>query len=119
MTHAELIRAHLGNFGKERSAQNDSIYTADLVTEFPYAPQDHTRRLDGHGQLSDESVQRPNDRGMPVAECARQIVRAIEKRRRELVMTAAGKAGQWMKLIAPGLIDRFVADAVRRFYREQ
>ena len=54
-----------------------------------------------------------NDRGMPVAECARQIVRAIERRRRELVMTAAGKVGQWVRLIAPGLIDRFVANAVR------
>jgi hypothetical protein len=33
-------------------------------------------------------------------------------------MTAAGKAGQWVKLIAPGMIDRFVADAVERFYKE-
>jgi short-subunit dehydrogenase len=79
----------------------------------------HTRRLGGDGVLSQASLQRANDRGMPVAECARQIASAIEKRRRELVMTAAGKAGQWIKLIAPATLDRFVDNAVRRFYEEK
>ncbi len=90
-----------------------------VVSPGPVATSIHTRRLAGDGQLSQESLKRPNDRGMPVEECTRQIVAAIEKRRRELVMTAAGKAGQWMKLIAPGMIDRYVANAVRRFYRDQ
>ena len=35
-------------------------------------------------------------------------------RRRELVMTARGKIGLWMKLIAPGIIDRIVVRAVGR-----
>lgn len=52
---------------------------------------------------------------MPVDECARQIAAAIARRDRELVMTAAGKAGQWLKLLAPRLLDRLIADAVRRF----
>ncbi len=52
---------------------------------------------------------------MPVEECVRQIVRAIDRRDRELVMTAAGKLGGWVKLVAPALLDRMVADAVRRF----
>jgi len=52
---------------------------------------------------------------MPVDECARQIARAIERRDRELVMTAAGKAGAWLKLVAPALLDRLVERAVRRF----
>jgi hypothetical protein len=73
--------------------------------------------MGGDGQLSDESLTRANDRGMPVQECARQIVKAITRRRRELVMTASGKAGQWLKLIASNWTDRFVADAVRRFYK--
>ncbi len=34
-------------------------------------------------------------------------------------MTVAGKVGQWIRPIAPGLIDRFVADAVRHFYQER
>jgi len=90
-----------------------------IVCPGPVGTSIHTRRLGGDGKLSEESLQRTNDQGMPVDVCARQIVRAIERRRRELVMTAAGKAGQWIKLIAPGLIDRFVADAVKRFYSER
>ena len=42
---------------------------------------------------------------MPVDECARQIVRAIQGRRRELVMTAKGRIGLWLKLLAPGWVD--------------
>jgi short-subunit dehydrogenase len=90
-----------------------------VVSPGPVATSIHTRRLGGDGKLSDESLDRPNDRGMPVDVCARQIVKAIKRRRRELVMTAAGKAGQWVKLIAPGAIDHFIADAVERFYKER
>jgi short-subunit dehydrogenase len=90
-----------------------------VVSPGPVATSIHTRRLGGDGKLSEESLDRPNDRGMPVDVCARQIVKAVERRRRELLMTAAGKAGQWVKLIAPGMIDRFVADAVERFYKER
>ncbi len=90
-----------------------------VVSPGPVGTSIHTRRLGGDGKLSPESLERPNDRGMPVEVCARKIVRAIERRRRELVMTAAARAGQWAKLIAPGLIDRFVARAVERFYDER
>lgn len=47
MSHAELLRIHLANAGKARSEQNADIYSADLVVEFAYAPEGHTRRLDG------------------------------------------------------------------------
>ena len=51
---------------------------------------------------------------MPADECARQIIAAARARRRELVMTARAKIGLWMKLIAPGVIDRIVVRAVGR-----
>jgi hypothetical protein len=51
---------------------------------------------------------------MPVEECARLIVGAISTRRRELVMTAKGRLGQWMKLIAPGLVDRIALAALKK-----
>ena len=44
--------------------------------------------------------------------CARRIVTAIERREREVVMTARGKVGQWLKLIAPGLVDRIAKRAI-------
>jgi short-subunit dehydrogenase len=49
---------------------------------------------------------------MSVEECARQSVRAIERRSRELIMTARGKLGPWIKLIAPRLVDRIARRAV-------
>jgi short-subunit dehydrogenase len=50
---------------------------------------------------------------MPVETCARLIVSAMTKRKRELVMTLRGKLGQWLKLIAPGLVDRIASQAIK------
>ena len=51
---------------------------------------------------------------MRVEDCARRIVRAIERREREVVMTARGKIGLWLKLLAPSLVDRIARRAVER-----
>ncbi len=51
---------------------------------------------------------------MTAEECARQMVRAIEKRQRQLLMSTRGKLGMWLKLLAPGLIDRMAAKAIRQ-----
>jgi len=49
---------------------------------------------------------------MGVEECARLIVAAMESRKREVIMTARGKIGLWLKLFAPGLIDRMAKRAI-------
>jgi short-subunit dehydrogenase len=55
-----------------------------------------------------------DERGMmPVETCARQIARAMAARRRELIMTAKGKLGPWLKLIAPRLVDRMALKALK------
>ena len=51
---------------------------------------------------------------MGVEECARRILRAIERRERAVVMTARGKIGLWLKLVAPALVDRIARRAVER-----
>ena len=51
---------------------------------------------------------------MSVEDCARRIVRAIERREREVVMTARGKMGLWLKLLAPALVDRIARRAIER-----
>lgn len=51
---------------------------------------------------------------MTAEECARQIVRAIGKRQRLLLMSARGKLGRWLKLLAPSVIDRMAAKAIRQ-----
>jgi short-subunit dehydrogenase len=52
------------------------------------------------------------DDAMSVEECAGLIVDAIETRKREVVMTLKGKLGQWLKLIAPSVIDGIAKRAV-------
>jgi short-subunit dehydrogenase len=51
---------------------------------------------------------------MTVEECARQIVAALRARRRELVMTGKAKFGLWLKLIAPGVVDRMARAALKK-----
>jgi hypothetical protein len=51
---------------------------------------------------------------MSADECARLMVRAMERRQRMLVMSLKGKLGRWAKLVAPALVDRMAAEAVRK-----
>jgi short-subunit dehydrogenase len=50
---------------------------------------------------------------MTVERCAQLIIWAMSKRKREMVMTLRGKVGQWLKLIAPGLVDRIASRAIK------
>jgi short-subunit dehydrogenase len=57
------------------------------------------------------------DSAMPVKDCARLIIYAMVRRRREVVMTAQGKVGRWLKLIAPWLVDQMAMKAVKKEFR--
>ena len=50
---------------------------------------------------------------MTAEACAARIVRGIEHRERLVLMTARGRLGRWLKLVAPSLIDRLAAKAIR------
>ncbi len=50
---------------------------------------------------------------MSAEDCARIAVRGMARRQREVIM-GRGKIGQWVKLIAPGLIDRVALRAIER-----
>lgn len=49
---------------------------------------------------------------MTAEACARQIVSAMSKRQRQLIMSRRGRIGQWLKLIAPGVIDNIARKAI-------
>jgi short-subunit dehydrogenase len=51
---------------------------------------------------------------MSVEDCAARIARAMERREREVVMTARGKIGLFLKLVAPSLIDRIAKRAIEQ-----
>lgn len=49
---------------------------------------------------------------MSVADCTTLILSAIQGRKREEIMTLKGRLGQWLKLIAPSMIDGMAKRAV-------
>jgi len=51
---------------------------------------------------------------MTAEACAQLIVGAMEKRQRLLITSRRGKLGRWLKLFAPGLIDRIAKKAIER-----
>ena len=50
---------------------------------------------------------------MSAERCASIIVKAAAKRKREVVMTAKAKVAQWVKLVAPKLIDNFASKTIK------
>ncbi len=52
------------------------------------------------------------DKAMPVEECARLIIDGMNGRKREVVMTAKGKLGRFLKLIMPGRVEAMALAAV-------
>jgi short-subunit dehydrogenase len=53
------------------------------------------------------------DGAMTVQECARLIIKGMNRREREVVMTRNGKLGRWLKLIAPALVEKMALNAVK------
>ncbi len=49
---------------------------------------------------------------MTPEKCAAIIIRAVAKRKREIVMTLRGKLGLWVKLIAPRLVDKIARKTI-------
>jgi short-subunit dehydrogenase len=49
---------------------------------------------------------------MTAETCAGLILEGLARRKREVVMGRRGQIGQWLKLIAPGLVDRIAARAI-------
>jgi NAD(P)-dependent dehydrogenase (short-subunit alcohol dehydrogenase family) len=51
---------------------------------------------------------------MPLDVCAALIADGMAKRQRDIVMTSKGKLGRWIKLIAPGVVDRMALAALSK-----
>ncbi|MFA9216323.1 MAG: SDR family oxidoreductase [Sphingomonadaceae bacterium] len=63
------------------------------------------------GALGSSSLK--EDKAMPVAACAGLIIAGMQARRREVVMSAKGKLGRWLKLLAPGLVETMALAALK------
>jgi short-subunit dehydrogenase len=73
----------------------------------------HRRSIGPDGRaLGDTPMQEA--RIMTAEECAARIVEAMSARRRLAVLSWRGRVGRFVRLVAPGLIDRIAARAVAR-----
>jgi NAD(P)-dependent dehydrogenase (short-subunit alcohol dehydrogenase family) len=67
------------------------------------------RALGGDGQPLGNSPRDERHGNMSVEACVDQIMIAIAQRQRDRVMTLKGNVMPWVKLIAPGFVDRIAA----------
>jgi short-subunit dehydrogenase len=111
--YAASKHAMAGFFDSLRIELSETGVTVTMIYPGFVATEMRERALDIHGNpvgkshLNEQNV-------MPVGECVRLILSAIEKRKRELVMTLRGKIGLWVKLVAPGLVDRAAKQSIIR-----
>jgi len=50
---------------------------------------------------------------MTADECALLMLRAMQRRQRLAILSARGRLGRWVRLIAPGVVDRIAQRAIR------
>lgn len=73
----------------------------------------HRRALGPDGRPLGASPMRES-KLMTAERCAELALAAARKRRRMVLLSARGRVGRWVRMFAPGLIDRIAARAVAR-----
>ncbi len=102
----ESLRIELASSGVEIML----VYPGAIGTAIHKYPEGTEGRLNG-GELAGPGI-------MPVSECARQMIKAMEQRKRELLMTPISRAIIALKVIAPRLLDRVIDGEIRKFLKQ-
>lgn len=111
--YAATKHAMAGFFDSIRiELRNDGVSVTVVYPGFVATDIAHRMIAPDGGILGERPVQK--NAVMTVEECARQIVRAAAKRKRQVVMTRIARFGLFVKLIAPGIVDGFAERTVRR-----
>lgn len=111
--YAASKHAMIGFFDSLRIELAGSGVDVSVVAPDFVVSEIHKRAIGPDGEPLGESPM-VKKKIMTAEECARRIVRAIDRRERQVLMSARGKLGRWLKLLAPSLIDRIAARAIRR-----
>ena len=110
--YAASKHAMIGFFESLRIELAASEVTVTIIAPDFVRSEIHKRALGPDGRALGASPMR-QERIMTAQKCARLIVPAIELRRRLLITSLRGRLGRWLKLLAPSLIDRIAARAIR------
>jgi len=111
--YAASKHAMQGFFESLRIELRDSGVDVLIVSPGFVATPIRSRALAADGAPHGDSPRDESRGTMSVQECVRQVVAAMRARRRDLVMTPRARLALWVKLIAPGIVDRIAAKAVR------
>lgn len=98
----EALRVEL----KQAGVSVTTAYPGVVATQIRY------RGYNAAGQAAGRSGLKEDD-AMSVEECARLIIDGMQSRQREVVMTAKGKLGRWLKLLAPGVVENLALAALK------
>ncbi|ATQ76765.1 short chain dehydrogenase [Massilia violaceinigra] len=98
----ESLRAELKGAGVSVT----TAYPGVVTTQIRHRGYNAAGQQLGKSSLKEEGA-------MSVEECARLIVDGMERRKREVVMTAKGKVGRFLKLVAPGVVENMALAAVK------
>jgi short-subunit dehydrogenase len=110
--YAASKHAMIGFFDSLRIELDGSGVDVSVVAPDFVVSEIHKRAIGPNGEPLGESPM-VKTKIMTAEDCARRIVRAIERRERQVLMSTRGRLGRWLKLIAPSLIDRIAAKAIR------
>jgi short-subunit dehydrogenase len=102
----EALRSELKDSGVSVTVAYPGVVSTDI----------RTHGWNEHGEIAGVSGLH-EDNAMSTQECARLIIYTMVRRRREVVMTAKGKMGRWLKLWVPSLVDRMAMAAVKADFR--
>ena len=102
----EALRAEV----KEAGVSVTIAYPGVVATEIRY------RGYNADGVAAGSSGLKEDD-AMSVEECASLIIRGMENRRRDVVMSTKGKVGRWLKLLVPGLVEKMALAALKQEVR--
>ena len=111
--YAASKHAVFGFFDSLRIELEGSGVSVTIVAPDFVVSEIHRRSIGADGRpLGDSPMQTAHL--MTAEACAAHIVTAMEGRRRLAILSLRGRLGRFVRLVAPGLIDRVAARAVRR-----
>jgi NAD(P)-dependent dehydrogenase (short-subunit alcohol dehydrogenase family) len=110
--YAASKHAMVGFFESLRIELRGSGVAVCLVAPDFVASQIHRRAIGAGGAPLGASPMQ-EARIMTAQQCAQLIATAMGRRQRLLITSARGRLGRWARLIAPGLVDRLAARAIR------
>jgi len=84
-----------------------------VTVAYPGVVATETRRrgYNAKGEAAGTSGLKEDD-AMSAQECSRLIIDGMNRRKREVVMTARGKLGRFVKLLAPGVVENMALAAL-------